>query len=258
MPDWNPALYSRFENERTRPARDLLAAVQLDRPGLLVDLGCGPGNSTELLAHRFPSARVLGIDSSPAMIATARSRLPQYAFEQGDITSWKPPTAPDLIFANAVLQWLPDHAALFPALLAKLKPGGVLAVQMPDNLDEPSHRAMRALASEPPWAENLAKAVASRTSLPPLNDYYNRLCLQAGSVAVWRTTYHHPMSSPGAIVDWLRSTGLKPFLDALRGDQHAEFIRRFKSRIDEAYPAQADGQRLLAFPRIFIVATRRP
>ena len=147
MSDWNPALYSRFEDERTRPAAELLARVPLDAPRNVVDLGCGPGNSTELLVARFPMARIVGTDSSQAMLATARQRLPQLSFEQGDIAEWSPAEPVDLAYANASLQWVSDHQRLLPRLLSALAPGGVLAVQMPDNLDEPSHRLMRETAA---------------------------------------------------------------------------------------------------------------
>src|SRR5438128_7425023 len=142
MADWNPALYRRFEDERTRPARDLLARVPLDRCALAYDLGCGPGNSTELIVERFPQARVVGLDNSPAMLESARKRLPGTPFELADISQWQPAEAPDLIYSNATLQWVPDHKALMPRLFSLLAPGGVLAVQMPDNLQDPSPRAM--------------------------------------------------------------------------------------------------------------------
>src|SRR5262245_32190981 len=137
MADWNPALYSRFEDERTRPARELLARVVLDAPRLAYDLGCGPGNSTAPLTGRCPGAEVIGTDNSEAMLASARERLPGVAFEFSDIATWQPERAPDLIYANASLQWVLDHASVFPRLFDGLAPGGALAVQMPDNLDEP-------------------------------------------------------------------------------------------------------------------------
>src|SRR4051812_35396134 len=152
---WNPTLYRRFEDERTRPAEDLLARVPLERATHVVDLGCGPGNSTQLLHERVAAARVTGTDTSAAMLQSARERLPLCQFELADVSSWQPQVAPDLIFANAVLHWVPAHEQLFPRLFSLLSPGGVLAVQMPDNLDEPSHRSMREVASVGPWASVL-------------------------------------------------------------------------------------------------------
>lgn len=257
MSDWNATLYRRFERERTRPAADLLAQVAHPAARIVVDLGCGPGNSTALLAVAFPEAKVTGIDTSPTMLANARERCPTCLFDQADIASWDPDAPPDVIFANASLQWVPDHASLLPRLLACLAPGGVLAVQMPDNRQEPSHRAMREVAAEPPFAALVDGTAAGRVGLLSLEAYYDLLASQAGSVEVWRTTYNHPMASPGAIVDWVRSTGLRPFIDPLSAEHRAVFLARYETAIDAAYPPRADGQRLLAFPRLFIVARAR-
>lgn len=257
MRDWNPALYGRFEDERTRPAAELLARVPLAAPRLLVDLGCGPGNSTELLWRRYPEAQILGVDNSPAMLGAARQRLPTLAFEPGDITSWMPAIPPDLVYANAALQWVADHEALLPRLLGLLAPGGALAVQMPDNLDEPSHRLMRETAAEPRFASWLGAAAALRTPILSAQRYYDLLATQA-QVDVWRTTYYHRMDDAAAIVTWLRATGLRPFLDALPTPQlQADFLADYERRIAAAYAARADGSRLLAFPRLFIVAQRQ-
>jgi trans-aconitate 2-methyltransferase len=259
MADWNPALYRRFEDERTRPAAELLARVPLAEATHVVDLGCGPGNSTELLVRRFPQAQVTGIDTSAAMLASARERLPGTAFEQGDIATWVPAVAPDLIYANAALQWVAGHETLVPRLFSLLAPGGVLAIQMPDNRQEPSHRLMRAVAGEAPWREPIGDADAVRTELATIAGYYDMLAREAAHVDVWHTVYQHVMPTAGSIVDWLRSTGLRPFLDALPGDAlRASFLAEYERRIAEAYPERSDGNRLLAFPRMFIVAQRRP
>ncbi|MEI9939542.1 MAG: trans-aconitate 2-methyltransferase [Pseudomonadota bacterium] len=253
---WNPALYRRFEGERTRPAEDLLARVGLERAAHVVDLGCGPGNSTELLVERFEGAVVIGTDTSDAMLESARKRLPQCRFELSDVSSWQAKDPPDLIFANAVLQWVPGHEQLFPRLFAALAPGGVLAVQMPDNLNEPTHRLMREVASVGPWARALADAARVRPLIPPADTYYDLLAGAAKTVDIWRTAYHHPMGSPADIVDWVRATGLRPFVDPLPDMQRAAFLAEYERRIAEAYPARKDGKRLLAFPRLFIVARR--
>ncbi|MDM0040249.1 trans-aconitate 2-methyltransferase [Variovorax sp. J22G21] len=260
MLDWNPALYSRFEDERTRPARDLLARVVLDAAAVqnVVDLGCGPGNSTELLVERFRQARVTGTDNSEAMLASARERLPQARFELSDIATWAPQTAPDLIYANAALQWVPAHETLLPRLLNALAPGGVLAIQMPDNRDEPTHRLMREVAAEAPWAEAIGDFSRFRTELLGLDGYYNLLAPLAAHLDVWRTAYQHPMDTPRAIVDWVRGTGLKPFVDRLPADLQASYLAEYERRVGIAYPARTDGRRLLAFPRLFIVAQRKP
>ncbi|MEO6031134.1 MAG: trans-aconitate 2-methyltransferase [Burkholderiaceae bacterium] len=254
--DWNPRLYLRFEAQRTRPARDLLARVALDAPAQVIDLGCGPGNSTELLIERFPQARVVGIDHSEAMLTSARARLPGCRFELGDIASWQPETAPDLIYANAALQWVGAHETLVPRLFAQLAPGGVLAIQTPDNLDEPSHRLMREVASQAPYATLCDDAAGVRTRLLPLETYYDLLAPRAAEVEVWCTVYQHPMATAASIVDWLRSTGLKPYLDPLPEALRTTFLADYERRIALACPPRADGRRLLAFPRRFIVAQR--
>ncbi len=253
--DWNPALYRRFEEERTRPALELLARVPLTVAKTVFDLGCGPGNSTELLVARFSSAHVVGTDTSEAMLESARERLPNCRFELSDVATWQPATPPDLIFANAVLQWLPGHEALFTRLFSLLAPGGVLAVQIPDNLDEPSHRAMREVAALPRFAHEL-QAANARLPILSAAAYYDLLAVSAANVDVWRTTYLHRMDSPAAIVEWLRATGLRPFFELLSDAERADFLREYEARMAEAYPARADGRRLLAFPRLFIVAQR--
>ena len=271
MLDWNPALYRRYEHERTRPAQELLARVPLISPTQVLDLGCGPGNSTELLVQRYPYAQVIGIDNSEAMLASARERLPATRFEFGDIAAWAPgglqdmvaerdadlKRAPDLIYANAALQWVPDHEALIPRLFAALAPGGVLAVQMPDNHAEPSHRLMLEVAAESPWAAAMGDAPRLRTDLLGIGRYYDLLAPAAASVDVWQTVYQHPMASAAAIVEWLRSTGLRPFVGSLPAHLQASYLAEYERRVAQAYPARTAGQRLLAFPRLFIVARRK-
>jgi trans-aconitate 2-methyltransferase len=256
MADWNPALYSRFEDERTRPARELLARVALQAPRLAYDLGCGPGNSTELLTGRWPGAEVIGTDNSEAMLESARKRLPAVVFEYSDIATWRPERAPDLIYANASLQWVLDHPSVFPRLFDALAPGGVLAVQMPDNLDEPSHRLMREVASQRQYAEVIGDASAVRSRILPPAGYYDLLASKASNVDAWRTEYQHRMDSPASIVEWLRATGLKSFVDPLPAELRTSFLADYEQRIAQAYPIRADGRRLLAFPRLFMVATR--
>lgn len=256
MLDWNPALYTRYEDERTRPAAELLARVPLTQAARVVDLGCGPGNSTELLARRFPQADVLGIDNSEAMLVSARKRLPPARFEFGDIGQWTPDVAPDLIYANAALQWVSDHETLIPRLFAALAPGGVLAIQMPDNRAEPTHRLMREVASEAPWQEPIGDADKLRTELLGIGGYYDLLARDAAHVDVWHTIYQHPMASAAAIVDWVSSTGLKPFVDALDAELKASYLAAYERRIAQAYPPRVDGKLLLAFPRLFMVARK--
>lgn len=255
--DWNPALYRRFEDERTRPAQDLLAHVPLEAAAQVVDLGCGPGNSTELLCERFPQANVLGMDSSEAMLESARQRLPQCRFERGDVSNWQAAEPADLLFANAVLQWVPQHEALLPRLFGNVAPGGVLALQMPDNLQEPTHRLMREVAADGPWASAIGDASKVRAPVLSASGYYDLLASAGAQVDIWRTVYHHPLASAAAIVDWLRATGLRPFLDPLSEEQRSAFLVEYERRIAREYPTRNDGRSLLAFPRLFIVARRK-
>jgi trans-aconitate 2-methyltransferase len=258
MSDWNPALYRQFEDERTRPARELLARVALADAKRVVDLGCGPGNSTELLAERYPGAQVVGTDNSDAMLASARERLPGCRFELSDIAQWQPDEPADLVYANAALQWVGDHETLIPRLFAALAPGGVLAIQMPDNRDEPTHRLMREVACMDPWAPMISNGAAARTKILSLSAYYDLLAPDALQVDVWRTVYQHPMHSPAAIVEWVRGTGLRPFVEPLTAPYRHAFLIEYERRIALAYHPRSDGRLLLAFPRLFIVAQRRP
>lgn len=260
MNDWNPALYSRYEEQRTRPARELLARVPLAQAKVVVDLGCGPGNSTQLLVHRFPGAKITGIDTSAAMLATAIERVPQARFEFGDIASWLPAldeAAPQVIYANAALHWVPDHAQLIPRLFAALPAKGVLAVQMPDNRDEPSHRLMRDLAAEAPWSGATESCPNFRADVLSMASYYDLMAGDAVTVDIWRTVYQQVVASAAAIVEWVRATGLKPFVDRLPPDLQKSYLAEYTRRVDSAYPVRSDGQRLLAFPRLFIVAQKK-
>ena len=191
---WSAAQYLKFEQERTRPVRDLVQRIPLARVGHAADIGCGPGNSTEVLRERYPHALIVGIDSSPDMIEAARKRLPDIAFEVADIREWRPKEPLDAILANASLQWIPGHERLLPALIGALKPGGALAAQVPDNLGEPSHRLMREIAAERPWAAKLRDAAKARAERHGAEWYFRLLRAHASNVDVWRTTYFHPLA----------------------------------------------------------------
>ena len=253
---WSAAQYVKFEEERIRPVRDLVARIPLANVSSAADLGCGPGNSTEVLRERFPHADIVGVNSSSDMIDAARKRLPGIAFEVADIRQWRPDDTPDVILANAALQWIPEHETLMPALIARLGPGGALAVQIPDNLDEPSHRLMREIAGAGPWAGKLKDAAKARAERHGAEWYFRLLRAHASHVDVWRTTYHHPLAGAHAIVEWVKGTGLRPFIDPLDESEREAYLARYEAAIARAYPAEADGTVLLPFPRLFFVATR--
>lgn len=256
MTDWSAELYLRFDAERSRAARDLLAHLPIEDAEHAVDIGCGPGNSTELLAKRWPQARVEGFDNSPAMLAAARERLPKTRFFDADAASWRPAGSESLLFANSVFQWVPDHLDVLEAVLGALPAGRVLAVQLPDNLGEPSHRLMRAVAMDGAWRSKLAPAELERERVPSAEVYFDRLRPLSATIDLWRTTYFHQLADIGALVDWLRGTGLRPYLPRLDKDEQADFLRQLGERLAEAYPVREDGSVLLPFPRLFIVAKR--
>jgi trans-aconitate 2-methyltransferase len=256
MADWSARQYLKFEDERTRPARDLLAQVPLADARQVCDLGCGPGNSTELLVARYPAAGMTAIDSSPDMLRQARERLPQCSFEQADLADWVAPAGADLLYSNATFQWVPDHLEVLQRLLAGLKSGGVLAVQMPDNTNEPSHVWMREVAKEPQWHGLIAPAAFEREDLPSPEDYYNALRPFCARLDIWHTHYQHALAGPEAVTEWFKGTALRPFVDPLTPELRQAFLNAYTARIAAAYPARYDGKVLLRFPRLFLVACR--
>ncbi|MBS1785970.1 MAG: methyltransferase domain-containing protein [Acidobacteria bacterium] len=246
---WNPAQYLKFATSRTRAASDLLTRVMLDAPSAVVDLGCGPGNSTALLAARWPEAGVTGVDSSPEMLATARAAMPRLSWVQADVGSWAPTAPADLLFANAVLHWLPDHEALLPRLMGCLLPGGVLAVQMPTNYDTPAYRLIRDLAGSPSRSD-------WRPPLAP-EAYYRILAPHAATVDIWETEYQQVMGGVDDILEWAKGTVLLPYLQGIDGDEAASLLTRYRDGLLDLYPAQPDGKVLFPFKRLFFVAVSK-
>jgi len=256
MADWSAEQYLKFEDERTRPSRDLLAQIPIADARKVVDIGCGPGNSTELLVKRWPQAAVTGIDTSADMLRQARERLPKQTFVEANVAHWVPPANTDLLFANAIFQWVPDHLRQLQRLLGALPAGGALAVQMPDNLDEPSHVMMREVAHAGPWRETLADAARARDVLPKPGAYYDALRPLCQRIEIWHTIYNHVLADATAIVEWVKGTGLKPFVDPLEPAERKEFVREYTARVAAAYPPQVDGKVILRFPRFFVVAVK--
>ncbi|MEW6435953.1 MAG: trans-aconitate 2-methyltransferase [Pseudomonadota bacterium] len=256
MSAWDPLLYLRYGDERTRAARDLLAQVPVGDARLVYDLGCGPGNSTELLVRRFPGAKIVGIDGSDEMLAQARAILPEIDFHAADLRHWRPEQKADLLFANAVFQWIPDHLDVFENLLNALPPGGVLAVQMPDNLAEPAKVLMRTVAENGPRAEKLADVRQARQLLPAPEVYYDRLRPLCRSFDLWHTTYHHVLENAAAIVEWMTGSGLRPYLARLDAAEKKAYLDAYTAAVAAAYPPRTDGRVLLHFPRFFFVAVR--
>lgn len=251
---WSAQQYSQFEAERTRPVRDLVAAIPNTEVQTAIDLGCGPGNSTEVLQARYPDAAVTGLDNDEDMLRAARERLPQTPFALADIGNWQAAPAVDVILANASLQWLPDHARLYPQLLQQLRAGGSLAVQTPDNLQEPAHVLAREVAAQGPWASRIG--AVRHPDRHNLNWYYALLQPLCSRVDAWRTTYMHPLANHEAVVEWFKGSALRPFLAQLDAQEKTQYLADYLAAIRQAYPALPSGTVLLPFPRIFIVATR--
>ncbi len=253
---WNPDIYMRFGNERSRAAADLLARVPLEQARLAVDLGCGPGNSTDLLAARFPEADLIGVDTSREMLERARADGPKAAWIEADADSYRPPAETDLLFSNATLHWLPDHETLFPALLETLKPGAALAVQMPDNFAAPSHTLLQELAHTAPWDRWLANLRPARP-VAAAQAYFDWLSPLAERLDIWTTEYCQVLSGPDPVLNWVRGTALTPFLAALPENEHDGFLEAYRSGLTAAYPARADGRTLFPFRRLFMIGIRK-
>ena len=256
MHEWDSGQYLRFADERTQPALDLLARIRLERPRRLIDLGCGPGNSTILLKRRWPEAAIAGLDTSAAMLDVARRDHQGIEFVQGDIAAWRPEKNYDVVFSNAALQWVGDHPALFPRLLEGVAPDGVLAVQMPRNHDLPAHVAMRRVVAEGPWRDRLAGA----RGLSPVHApefYYDLMAPLAARLVMWETNYVQPVDDVAAIIGWMRGTGLRPFLERLDASEQPAFLEHYAAALTPAFPRRADGKLLLNYPRLFLIATPR-
>jgi trans-aconitate 2-methyltransferase len=256
VPSWNSSQYLKFSAERTQPAIDLAVRVAIPAPARVVDLGCGPGNSTTVVARRWPGAEVTGIDNSNAMLETAAREYPQGTWRHGDIATWRADKPFDVIFSNAALQWVPDHGKLFPRLLGEIAPGGALAVQMPANLDAPPHRLMRELAATPTWHPHFSPAPREWHVHPP-EFYYDVLAGRATRIEIWLTDYVHILDGVDGIIEWYRGTGLRPWLDALPDDSSRnQFLAAYRVRLEPYFPRRADGRVLFPFRRMFLVAYR--
>jgi trans-aconitate 2-methyltransferase len=270
---WDATLYLRFGGERARPFFDLLARVGAELPDYVVDLGCGPGNLTALLAERWPSAAVCGVDSSPQMIEAARTLIPADAprpsgagpvltshapglsFMLDDIRHWEPQSLPDVIVSNAVLQWVPGHRELLVRWADRLADGGWLAFQVPGNFDQPSHAILREMVGSARWYPLLRDVELNRQSADPAG--YAELLAGAGcEVDAWETTYVHILQGDNPVLEWYQGTGLRPVLAVLDADQAAGFLAEYGERVRAAYPPKQFGT-VFPFRRVFTVARRR-
>ena len=250
---WDPKTYLAFNAERTRPAADLLARIALQTPKRIVDLGCGPGNSTALLRARWPEADITGVDSSPEMLRDARASGVDARFIEGDITTWTPEAPYDLVFSNAVLQWIGDHETLIPRLFSFVAPGGAFAFQVPRNYDELCQVLVRKAASDPRWAAQLMSVRDWWNGLAP-EHYYDLLASDAAAVDVWETRYFHILEGEDAVFRWMMGTSLRPFAAALASPAREEFLEHYRGLLADAYRPRSNGKTVHRFLRLFAVA----
>jgi len=255
MTTWNPDLYLRFEAERTQPSIDLMARIDIDEPDSIIDIGCGPGNSTNVLRQRWPGARIVGLDNSVEMIAKARKAYPQGEWRVADGATWSEPQAYDLVFSNAALQWMPDHAGLVRRLFGAVRTGGALAVQVPANHDSPIYQAIDRVADRPRWRGTMQGC--ARLVYREAGEYYDWLSALSGRVYVWHTVYYHVLANHQGLLEWYSSTGLRPYLERLTSaEERAAFQSEILDECRAAYPLQQDGKVLFPFRRLFFIAYR--
>lgn len=257
MSEWNPEQYLKFSTERTQPAIDLLNRVRLESPAEVLDIGCGPGNSTAELWRRFPNARILGVDSSKNMIGAAAEQYPELEFAVCDASSDLPALGRkfDLFFSNACIQWVPEHGRLIPEMMKILRPGGVLAVQTPMNYEEPIHRIIGQTVNSAKWKPHFPNPRIFYNLTP--GEYFDLLSGLTDEFSLWSTTYYHVMPSHGAILEWYRATGLRPYLEALKTvSEQKEFEQEIFAQVQQAYPMQKNGKIIFRFPRFFFTAVK--
>lgn len=254
---WDPAAYLRFGGERARPFLDLVARVDVAAPRTVVDLGCGNGSMTALLADRWPAATVTGVDSSPEMLAGA-PRRPQLGFRLGDVRDWQPQEPVDVLVCNAVLHWVPGHDRLLARWAGQLAPGGVLAVQVPGNFRAPTHALLAGLCRSRGWAERLAEVAPSPSAVLEPAGYLDVLTGAGLSADVWETTYLHVLSGEDPVLAWVGSTVLRPVLARLDEPSATAFTAEYAAALRTAYPRRPDGSTLLPFRRLFAVGARGP
>ena len=257
MSTWDPASYGTFLDLRTRPSVDLVQRIEFTVPDRIVDLGCGPGNSTRLCRDRWPAAAIQGLDSSPEMIASARAGYPLGDWRGYDIGEWVWRTqddAPDLILSCAALQWIGDHDTLFPRLLRRLASGGVLAAHMPDYEAVPN-RLMRELAADSRWRRWFPEGAALGWRSHPLEFYYSVLAADANSLELWATDYLWIMPDVQGIIEWYLSTGLRPFLHRIEANVEREaFLSEYAQQLASFYPRSKAGGVPFTMRRIFLIA----
>jgi trans-aconitate 2-methyltransferase len=254
---WNPQQYLKFSGHRLRPAVDLLMRIPDFQVASVADLGAGAGNVTKLIKERWPEAAVAGVEGSAEMVAAGRKAAPGIEWLHQDLASWRPAQKYDVIYSNAALHWLPDHAGLFPALMEKVEPGGILAVQMPRNFGAPSHLLIAETAVSGPWRSQLEHLVTP----PPVEApgfYHSLLAPRSENIDIWETEYLQILEGENPVKEWTKGTWLQPLLAALATPDRAAFEDAYARRVARAYAPRADGTTVLPFLRLFFIASRAP
>ena len=257
MSGWNPNQYLKFAAERTQPCRDLAARIAVSSPRRVIDLGCGPGNSSAVLIDHWPDAEFTGLDSSAEMIDRARREYPRQHWIAGDIAEWAAASDGqfDVVFSNAAMQWVEDHAAVYPRLLSRVAPGGALAIQIPGNIDALPHRLMREVAASPEWKGSFPPGKVREWHHHEMEFYYDTLAPVAARLDLWATEYLHVLADVEAIVEGYRGTGLRPFLEVLDTDAERQRVAAdYLASLRPHFPPRAAGGVLFPFRRIFLIA----
>ncbi len=260
MNGWNSEQYLKFKAERTQPSVDLAARIPISSPKNIIDIGCGPGNSTRVLKNKYPAARVLGVDSSEDMIAKAKKDNPDMDFELINVPDELDKLSGrfDIVFSNAVLQWIPDHNALLPRLWELLNEGGTLAAQIPMNFDEPIHKIVERTAGSEKWRDKIILPRLFHTLTG--EEYFDIISRLTDDFYFWHTTYFHRMPNAESIMEWYKGTGLRPYLTALErfgGQEAADFEREIHEQVEREYPPRENGELIFRFPRFFFIANKR-
>jgi trans-aconitate 2-methyltransferase len=256
MPNWNPTNYLTYGNERTRAAKDLALRINLESPAQIADLGCGPGNSTQILYHRWPEAGITAIDNSSEMIESARREYPAQEFVLADIATWSPGKTFDLVYSNAALHWIPDHKKLVKKLFGYVSADGAFAFQIPSSTFPAVRTHIHEISHDPKWNTRMKSPSRALTMEKP-SFYYDALVYESRLLDIWETEYFHVLDSHESIIDWISGTGLRPFLEALDTEREREhFLDLLRERVHSSYESQSDGKILFPFRRTFVIAYR--
>lgn len=256
MSEWSAAQYSKFKRERTIPAFDLANSIKYENPNSVLDIGCGTGNSTAVLAKKFPEAKITGADNSDDMLAAARKENPDIEFikldAETELDSIK--NRYDIVFSNACIQWIPNHRRLLKNLFSLLNDGGILAVQIPLQSKHPVHSIMKSLSKSEKWKSKLR--VERMYNNLSENEYYDVLSELTDNFRIWETTYFHSMPSYESIIEWYKGTGLRPYLEQLSADDQKAYSNDVMQCLRDTYPIQKNGEIIFRFPRLFFLAKK--